>query len=242
MNSMVSLKGVSLQYPSMHNEATGLFSKLRNRRPVSRAKKWALRDVSMDIVSSSRVALIGSNGSGKSTLLRVIGGVLFPQAGQVVVHGNVSMLLDPGFGLNPYLSARANAQMRFLFSGMTYRQAKFATQETLDFAELSSVADDPISTFSSGMMARLVFAVSTHSRPDILLLDESLGAGDIAFQKRASGRIQELLDQASIIICASHSYDFLEMFCDEAVLLHDGQIVSSGPLRSTYEIYENTLH
>ena len=241
MSGSVTLRNVWLRYPRVSSQHRRLLTPATWRKGPAEEGRWALSGLDLDLQSGDRVALIGRNGAGKTTLLRVLAGIYAPQRGDYLRHGRVACLLDTGYGLDPNVSARRNAVSRAIISGLPRREALTQAEAALDFAGLTEVADDPIRTFSMGMMARLIFSISTQTPHDILVLDEAIGAGDAAFQARAQERIASLLESASVVVCASHSRDFLASFCSEAVYIDGGRCVARGPFVEVHEKYETDL-
>ncbi|MCD1645492.1 ABC transporter ATP-binding protein [Aurantimonas coralicida] len=198
----------------------------------------ALADVNLSIADGERVALIGHNGAGKTTLLRVLAGIYPPQSGRLRVEGHIAPLFDIGFGMDPDATGYDNIRLRGLFLGLTRRQVEERVGDIADFTELGSFLDMPIRTYSAGMQARLSFAISTSIKPEILLLDEGIGAGDSAFIDKARARIQSFISQAAILVLASHSRGLLSQLCTRGVRLEHGRIIDDGPLEEVLERYE----
>lgn len=190
----------------------------------------ALRNINLEINAGDRLALIGHNGAGKSTMLRVLSGAYEPSGGDITIEGSVNSLIDLSMGMDYELTGRQNVILRGVFLGMTFQQAQDLVPEIEEFAELGEYIDLPMRTYSSGMMLRLAFAISTSVRPDILLLDELISVGDANFARKAEKRLQDLLSSARILVLASHSPEILRQYCNRAVQLHEGQIVYSGSL------------
>jgi lipopolysaccharide transport system ATP-binding protein len=200
---------------------------LRRVRPVEYL--WALRDVSFDISQGRMIGVLGPNGAGKSTLLRLIGGVGQPDGGQVTTHGRIGALLDLGAGFHPDLTGRENVFINGVIAGLTRDQVARRFDAIVDFSELEAFIDSPLRTYSTGMQMRLGFAVAAHTDPEILLIDEILAVGDIAFQHKCLDRIAQFKADGCTIILVSHDASSIQQLCDEALWLRQGQLVAYGP-------------
>jgi ABC-type polysaccharide/polyol phosphate transport system ATPase subunit len=190
----------------------------------------ALRNINLDLRPGDRLALVGHNGAGKSTLLRVLAGAYEPSRGDAVIQGKVSSLLDLTMGMDPELTGRENIVLRGIFLGMTFQEIEDLAPSIEEFAGLGGFMDLPLRTYSSGMTLRLAFAVSTAIQPDILLLDEMISVGDAEFAEKAKARIKQVIENSHILVLASHDAPTLKRYCNRAVLLREGQIVSAGTL------------
>jgi lipopolysaccharide transport system ATP-binding protein len=203
---------------------------LRSLRQIAPAERfWALRDVSFSIAPGRMIGVVGPNGAGKSTLLRLIGGVGRADEGQVIVHGRIGALLDLGAGFGPDLTGRENVYVNGVIAGLTRREVAERFDSIVEFAELEEFIDNPLRTYSIGMQMRLGFAVAVHTDPEILLIDEILAVGDLAFQRKCLDRIQEFKAQGCTILLVSHDAHSIQQLCDEALWLRRGQLVAYGP-------------
>jgi len=190
---------------------------------------WALHDVSFGIAPGRMVGVVGPNGAGKSTLLRLIGKVGRPDEGQVTVHGRIGALLDLGAGFHPDLTGRENVFINGVIAGLTRHEVARRFDAIVDFAELGAFIDNPLRTYSTGMQMRLGFAVAAHTEPEILLIDEILAVGDLAFQHKCLDRIAQLKAQGCTILLVSHDATSIQRLCDEALWLRQGKLVAYGP-------------
>jgi homopolymeric O-antigen transport system ATP-binding protein len=188
----------------------------------------ALDDVSLSFEHGDRVGLVGHNGAGKSTLLRVLAGIYEPTTGHAFIDGQVAPLFDAGLGMNPESTGYENIVLRGLYLGLSKAEIRAKTEEIAAFTELGSFLDMPLHTYSTGMQARLAFAVSTCIEPEILLLDEGIGAGDKAFLEKAQQRVSALIGKARILVLASHMEELLWRACNKAVLMERGRVVLMG--------------
>jgi ABC-2 type transport system ATP-binding protein len=189
---------------------------------------WALRDVSLEIRKGEVFGLVGLNGAGKSTILKTVAGVLKPTQGVVETHGSIAPLIELGAGFDPDLTARENVYMNGAVLGYSSVYMKERYEEIMDFAELENFADVPVKNFSSGMYARLGFAIATTVKPEILIVDEILSVGDYRFQEKCQKRIAEMIEGETTVLLVSHSNKQIEEFCDRAAWLEGGCVKEIG--------------
>lgn len=189
---------------------------------------WGLRDLSFRITAGRTVGIIGQNGAGKSTLLRMIGGVGKPDRGSVRTKGRISALLDLGAGFHPELTGRENVYIAGVIAGLTRAEISERFEAMVSFAELEDFIDNPFRTYSSGMQMRLAFAVAAHTDPQILVIDEVLAVGDIAFQRKCLQRIAQFKAEGCTIVLVSHEPALIRELCDEVLWLRSGQLVAHG--------------
>ncbi|RDI58538.1 ABC transporter ATP-binding protein [Microvirga subterranea] len=200
----------------------------------------ALRDINLELRSGDRLGLVGHNGAGKSTLLRVLAGAYEPSRGVAQINGTVSSLLDMTMGMDPELTGRENITLRGIFLGMTFQEIAELTPAVEEFTELGGFLELPMRTYSTGMTLRLAFAVSTAVQPDILLLDEMISVGDANFADKAESRMEQVMENSSILVLASHDPAMLKRYCNKAVLMNGGQIVAAGSLGDILEQHSGT--
>lgn len=198
---------------------------------------WALKDVSFDVKKGEVFGLVGLNGAGKSTILKVVAGVLKPTKGQVMVNGSIAPLIELGAGFDPDLTARENVFMNGAILGYDTAYMKERYQEIMDFAELEAFADVPVKNFSSGMYARLGFAIATMVKPEILIVDEILAVGDFRFQEKCRKRIAELIEGETTVLIVSHSNEMIKSFCNRVAWLEHGELREIGPAKEICEKY-----
>lgn len=231
----ISLQDVYLDYPStIYNRKSlkqELFELLRLQKPQKLLSDvHALRGVSLEINEGERVGIIGPNGAGKSTTLKAIAGLYPITGGKIETVGKIRSLLDLGAGFEMEATGRENILYRGLLLGETPEMVQERTNDIIEFAELGEFIDYPIKAYSSGMIVRLAFSISTMIQGDILLLDEIFGAGDARFMKKATNRIQSLIEQSHILVFVSHDFRAVKEICTRAVWLEDGRIVMDGPV------------
>lgn len=189
---------------------------------------FALKNISFDVYRGESVALIGANGSGKSTLLKIVAGVLYPTSGTLTVRGSIAPLIELGAGFDPELTARENVFLNGAVLGYdrTFMTAHF--DAIIDFAELWEFIDVPIKNYSSGMVARLGFAIATEVRADILVVDEILSVGDFAFQQKCHQRIESMLSCGTTVLFVSHDVEQVKQLCQRAIWLEKGCMKANG--------------
>jgi ABC-type polysaccharide/polyol phosphate transport system ATPase subunit len=228
----ISLEGVSKHYSlSLQKEATDFKTMLLHLpRFLSSARRpfVALDGVTLRVHRGESLGIIGPNGSGKSTTLRVMARITPPTAGNVVVNGRISALLELGSGFHPQISGRENAILNAVLLGLTLQEAREVLPEIIAFSELGDFIDQPMRTYSSGMFFRLGFSVAVHVQPEILLIDEVLAVGDAEFQKKCMDHIHKLRANGVTLVLVTHDMLSLPMFCDRGILLERGQITDEG--------------
>jgi ABC-2 type transport system ATP-binding protein/lipopolysaccharide transport system ATP-binding protein len=213
------------------------------RRKVQMEQFWALHEVSLEIRHGEVMGIIGQNGAGKSTLLKLIARVIRPTSGRVIVKGKVAPLLELGAGFHPELSGRENVYLMGAMLGFTRREMDEKVGRIIEFSELQDFIDAPIRTYSSGMWARLGFAVATDSRPDILIVDEVLSVGDEAFARKCMHRIHNYRDNGTTILFVSHSMEQIQEMCQRAAWLNHGHLMALGEVDQVIRAYrENQPH
>jgi ABC-type polysaccharide/polyol phosphate transport system ATPase subunit len=237
----ISLEGVSKKYRIYPHRR----DRLREALSLGRSKRshdfWALRDIDLKVDPGVSLGLLGRNGAGKSTLLQVIAGVLQPSTGSVMTDGRISALLQLGAGFNREFTGRENAVMNGLLLGIERRQMLRRMDEIEAFADIGEFMDQPVKNYSSGMRARLGFAVAVNVEPDILLVDETLSVGDGVFRAMGIQKMRELQESGATIVFVSHSTKMVRDFCTEAALLQKGNLVLHGDVGETADYYEALL-
>lgn len=229
----IELENVTLRYPVGPFISGSLKSKLMRvfgHREETRVVEYvdALRNLNLTVNLGERVGILGRNGSGKSTLLRMLAGIYPVDRGKVRVVGQIGTLLELGLGFETESTGRENIYYRGIAMGHSPAKLRQVEQEIIDFADIGEFIDLPMRTYSAGMGVRLGFAISTQLSPDVLLIDEIFGAGDAAFQERASKRIMEVVNHAGIVMLATHDLGLVERLCTRVIWLHNGQLIRDG--------------
>lgn len=205
------------------------------RKPKERF--YALRDVSFQVERGASVAVVGPNGAGKSTLLSLIAGLSFPDEGEVKVDGRVAGLLELGSGFHPDLTGRENLMVYGSLLGLTRAQLRERYDAIVEFSGIGEFLDEPLRTYSAGMVLRLAFSVAIHVEADVMLFDEILAVGDQAFQAACLEKIQQMQRRGCTFVCVSHAGELLKRLCTRALWLDAGRLVRDGPVREVLEAY-----
>jgi len=211
-------------------------------RPESYERFYALRDVSFEAEAGESVAIIGHNGAGKSTLLNLATSLCAPSDGTVTVNGRVAALLELGSGFHPDLTGAENVHINSALLGLNRAQARASFDEIVDFSGVADFINEPLRTYSSGMMMRLAFSVAVNVDPDILIIDEVLGVGDQAFFAKCFDRIMQFRRAGKTILCVSHSLPTLATLCDRGLWVDHGRVVGSGAVNELIEEYARSLN
>ena len=227
--------GAQKSFRSALRAATG--GLIRRERADRHITVRALDHFSLTVKHGDRLGIIGHNGAGKSTLLRVCAGVYEPSEGRVHIEGKVSPLFNASPGLDPDDTGYENIVTCGLFLGMTREEIAQKTRDIEAFSELGDYLSLPVRTYSTGMLTRLGFAIATAISPEILILDEGLGAGDARFAEKAKERVDALIERASILILASHSDDLIKSLCTRAILLQSGRVITEGNVDEVIDSY-----
>ena len=202
---------------------------------------WALKDITFQVKKGEKVGIIGLNGAGKSTLLKLISGVMKPTTGTIKVNGSIAPLLELGGGFDPNYTGRENIYLRGALLGYSKEFMESEFDEIVEFAELEEFIDVPIKNYSSGMISRLGFSISTMVQPQILILDEVLAAGDAKFRKKSQDRMNSMLNEKTTVILVSHSMAQIRNLCTRALWLEDGRLVMDGPSKEVTESYLKSI-
>ena len=201
----------------------------------------ALKNITFTVKRGESWGLIGKNGSGKSTLLKLISGIIRPYQGNVTVNGSISPLIELGAGFDPELTARENIFLNGALLGYSKTFIESHFQEIVDFAELNDFIDVPIKNFSSGMSARLGFAIATVQKPDILIVDEVLAVGDFSFQQKCKERMENLLSNGTTLLFVSHSIEQVKELCSKAIWIDNGEVRAIGETHSVSQEYISSM-
>ena len=238
---MISVKNVSMKFDlgiekdnSFKNKFIAIFDKKRRH---NKEYFWALKDVSFEVKMGEVIGLIGSNGAGKSTMLKVVSGVMKPTQGSISVDGIIAPMIELGAGFDYELTARENIFLNGAVLGYPEKFLKEKFDEIVDFSELREFLDVPVKNFSSGMIAKLAFSISTIVNPDILIVDEILSVGDIKFQEKSLNKMMELIKGGTTVLFVSHSIESIRDLCDRVIWLDHGEIVEIGPSEKVCDDY-----
>ena len=260
MSSAISIENVSKHYKLGTRKSTGYrtlresvaeaaSASLRRFRPVSRRRSgsgststagdlWALKDVSVDIQPGEAIGIIGRNGAGKSTLLKVLSRITAPTSGRVRLRGRVGSLLEVGTGFHPELTGRENVFLNGAIIGMGRKEIARKFDAIVDFAEIDRFIDTPVKRYSSGMYVKLAFSVAAHMEPDILLVDEVLSVGDLAFQRKCMEHAKSLKQRDATLLFVSHNMFAIKAMCDRAIYLANGQVELDGATEDVARLYD----
>lgn len=208
----------------------------RGRRVFHR-NFWPLRDISFTVARGEVIGVLGANGSGKSTLLQLVSGILQPTSGVLEVKGRIAALLELGSGFNPEFSGRDNVFLNAALLGLSRAETEARYQQIVDFASIGEFIDQPVKNYSSGMVVRLAFAVSSFVDADLLIIDEALAVGDVAFQARCLERMERLMSRGTTILLVSHDMQTIRRYCDRVLYLNQGTLVFDGDTEEGTELY-----
>lgn len=203
---------------------------------------WALRDMSLKLKAGQRLGIIGRNGAGKSTLLKIVAGQLQPTHGTVTVRGEVQALMELGTGFHPEFTGRENVFAALSYKGILGKEAQRRFDEIVEFSELDEFIDNPFKTYSNGMQARLAFSVSTAIEPEILIIDEILGAGDAYFASKSGERMRQIVEGGASVLLVTHAMDQIVRYCEEAIWIERGRHVMQGASLEVVKAYEEFIH
>ena len=245
----ISLRDATVEFPLYTGSSRSLKKELLKvgvrRRTIStrddRVIVRALDHVSLDLVKGDRVGLVGNNGAGKTTILRVLAGIYEPVGGSFAIEGRVCSLLNVGLGLDPDVSGYENIVLQGMYLGYRPSEMDALVDDIAAFTELEAFLNMPVRTYSSGMVLRLAFAVATAVRPEILLMDEWVLAGDGRFMEKARRRIEAFTQKAEILVLASHSLDILRQWCDRILWLEGGKIRMDGLTSEVLPLYRASM-
>ena len=239
---VVELRDVALKFVSYYDKGHSLKRAaldlvLRREQPMAVSEFWALNGVNLRFDKGERVGIVGTNGAGKSTLLRLLARIYPPTSGSLTVRGSVAPLIEMGAGFNPELSGNDNILLNGAMLGIGRKEMKTKVDGIYEFTGLREFADLPLKYYSSGMYMRLAFAIATEIEPDILLIDESLGAGDAAFVDKAKARIRTLLDRSNLVVIVSHDLPALRSLCTRGIWMRKGRVADDGPIDEVIDRY-----
>ena len=232
--------GKKEKYLSLRDEITRLITSNLWHRKNNGSDFWALKNVSLNVEEGEVVGIIGKNGAGKSTLLKILSHITPPTEGSVVMRGRVGSLLEVGTGFHAELTGRENIYLNGAILGMSRREINRKFDEIVAFSEIEKFLDTPVKRYSSGMYVRLAFSIAAHLEPEILLVDEVLAVGDVAFQKKCLGKMENVAKQGKTVIFVSHNMAAIRSLCTKGVLIDSGQVIACGEVEECIETYSYT--
>ncbi|MBU3891558.1 ABC transporter ATP-binding protein [Serratia rhizosphaerae] len=245
MSVAIEFKNVTKRYPLYHHIGSGIKELIFNPRRalslLSGRSYLAIEDISFQVKTGESVALIGRNGAGKSTSLGLVAGVMKPSSGSVHVVGRVASMLELGGGFHPELTGRENIRLNATLLGLRRKELKSRLDKIIEFSELGEFIDEPIRVYSSGMLAKLGFSVITQVDPDILIIDEVLAVGDIAFQKKCLETINEFKKKGVTILFVSHNLEDVEKICDKVIWIENHKMKNMGEAHSVISQYREAM-
>ena len=238
---MIKIENVGMKFNlgiEKDNSLKMTFIKLFDKRKrIKKSDFWALKNVTFDVAKGDVVGLIGSNGAGKSTLLKVVSGVMKPTEGKVEVDGVISPMIELGAGFDGDLTARENIYLNGAILGYSKEFLDSKFDEIVEFSELKDFLDVPVKNFSSGMVAKLAFSISTIVDPEILIVDEILSVGDIKFQEKSKNKMMSMINGGTTVLYVSHTLDSIRELCNKVVWLEHGKVVMAGETNKVCDAY-----
>lgn len=241
---MVEVENVSMRFNLGIEKGFSLkqwFVDIGRGKKRERKDFWALKNVSFKVKKGEVIGFVGSNGAGKSTLLKVVAGVMKPTEGKVMTYGKVCPMIELGAGFDPQLTARENIYLNGAIMGYSREMMDEKFQEIVDFSELHDFLDVPVQNFSSGMVARLAFSVATIVEPEILIVDEILSVGDIAFQTKSEAKMLSMIGGGTTVLFVSHSAEQVKKMCDTVVWIEHGVVQKIGGKEVCDEYYQYVI-
>ncbi len=236
---MIKVEGISKQFKLYRSPADRL-KEILFQRPYHK-DFMALDNISFDVGSGQTLGIVGQNGAGKSTLLKILSGIVIPDSGKIFVDGKVTGLLELGTGFNAEMTGLENIYMNGILIGMSRDEIDLKKQIIIDFSELGDFINEPIKTYSSGMVMRLAFSIAIHADPTCFLVDEALSVGDAYFQQKCMRKIQEFRAGGGSIVFVSHDMNAVKTLCDITIMLDHGRIIDKGTPKEVVDFYQNMI-
>lgn len=229
------------KFSSLRDTIPNLFkgASRNNKDSLSKDEFWAVKDVNFTIPKGQVVGVMGPNGAGKSTILKLLSGIMSPTKGKMIINGRLSALIEVTAGFHPDLTGRENVYLNGTILGMKKKEIDQKFDEIVAFSEVGEFIDTPVKHYSSGMYSRLGFSVAAHMDPEILIVDEVLSVGDVAFQAKCAQKMRDLLASGATILLVSHQIALIQNLCQRAILLHQGQLIKDGPTDEVIPYYQN---
>jgi lipopolysaccharide transport system ATP-binding protein len=223
--------------------ARGFLGFVNNTQRLRKGEFWALKDISIQVRQGEVLGVIGPNGSGKSTLLKLINGIFYPDEGMIEVNGKVGALIEVGAGFHPLLTGRENIYVNGAILGMTKREIDKKFDDIVDFADIGDFIDKPVKYYSSGMFVRLGFSTAVHCEPDILLVDEVLAVGDVAFRLRCFNYIKKLVkERQTSVVFVTHNLSEIVRVCNNCIVMNKGKLIYAGNVHEAIRHYQKIMH
>lgn len=238
--TVIKFKNVSKTYKLFKNDKVRFLAVFSKR--IKHKEKKAVNDVSFEIKRGESVAIFGKNGAGKSTILKIITGVTYPTKGEVLVEGRVSALLELTSGFDPEFTGRENIYLKGQLSGLKNSEIKELEDDIVAFAEIGEYIDQPVRTYSSGMRARLGFAINVNINPEILIVDEALSVGDTSFKNKCIKKVNEIIQKDHVtLLFVTHATGTAKEFCSRGLVMKDGKIIHDADIDEAIDVYNNSI-
>lgn len=230
------------KFNSLRDSIPNFFKKLAHKNvdiTLNEYEFWAVKNVNFDIPKGGVVGIMGPNGAGKSTILKLLSRIMSPTKGEMTINGRLSALIEVTAGFHPELTGRENVYLNGTILGMKGKEIDRKFDEIVAFSEVGEFIDTPVKRYSSGMYSRLGFSVAAHMDPEILIVDEVLSVGDVAFQAKCAQKMRELLGSGATILLVSHQISLIQSLCNRVILLHHGELIKDGPTEEVIPYYQN---
>jgi len=238
--TVIEFKNVTKLYKLYKNDKKRFLAIFSSKVPYK--KKLAVNDVSFTVKRGEAVALFGKNGAGKSTILKMITGVTYPTSGDIIVNGRVSALLELTSGFDPERTGRDNIYLKGQLCGLKDAEIKELEQEIIDFAEVGEYIDQPVRSYSSGMKARLGFAINVNIKPEILIVDEALSVGDRAFKDKCLAKVKHIIEKDNVtLLFVTHATGTAKQFCDRGIVMKNGKLIFDDEIDAAIEAYNANI-
>ena len=240
VKTVIEFEHVTKSYKLYKNDKQRFLAVFSKKIPYK--EKKAANDISFQIKQGESVALFGKNGAGKSTVLKMITGVTYPTEGNIKVKGRVSALLELTSGFDPEFTGRENIYLKGQLTGLKDDEIRELEPVIVDFAEIGEYIDQPVRTYSSGMKARLGFAINVNIRPEILIVDEALSVGDVAFKNKCIAKVNEIIHKDNVtLLFVTHATSTAKQFCKRGIVMKHGKIIYDDDIDAAISVYENSL-
>ena len=238
--TVIEFKNVTKLYKLYKNDKKRFMAIFSSKVPYK--KKLAVNDVSFTVKRGEAVALFGKNGAGKSTILKMITGVTYPTSGEIIVNGRVSALLELTSGFDPERTGRDNIYLKGQLCGLKDAEIRELEQEIIDFAEVGEYIDQPVRSYSSGMKARLGFAINVNIKPEILIVDEALSVGDRAFKDKCLAKVKHIIEKDNVtLLFVTHATGTAQQFCDRGIVMKNGKLIFDDEIDAAIEAYNANI-